>query len=925
MKTTPPFSKHKKIIAKLFYNLFILPFFVTKDRIPNLVPRGTVFDYIENTKQNMNRKQSLSLLLFMLLIWHVGTLSAKAKGSIPIDAKPIFTPIVSEISNATSFKGGKFCVDVSVADFNTISMFQYSIGWGDTKLKYESVNTLAPSSDLSLMIGETFTSVGILTVIGKAIDPQGMTFPDETVLFQICFEAIGEIGDCTPVAFTGFPLGIEVTAVETGPVDIGMSSNNGDVCIKSELLIHDSQIFDINCNNIGAGAIQLAVNGATPPYQYQWKNANGFTGNTKNIFGLEPGEYFVTINDSSEPPIIIDSMFTVLGDLEPPVLTMNGSNILNCNNPILPLPVELENGGDSPIIQWTTEEGHFTNGQNTLIPNVDQIGTYQLIVINSENTCSDTLTLAIEEDFTKPNVIANFDGFLNCEVTEIEISAENSSSGPEYIYDWNSVNGHIISTSNEKVIKVDEPGFYDLVILNTLNGCVDSTKVEILENSIQPIIDAGVAMELNCVINEVELMGIVNSSPDDLVYNWLTSEGNIVSGNNTLTPIVNNAGPYQLVAIDTINFCSDSINVVVGIDTIPPFINIVLSEHLSCVQPSVSLDASDSNTGVNLIYEWSKDGVVWEGVTAPLLEVEEIGNYQLSIKNSSNGCQDSFSIEVIEDNSALAIDFDLLQIACDDFASIQANLPQGTTGQWSSLGNAIVLNENDEETEVEGLIEGNNLLVWTLSTPTCLAYDQDTLIIRRETLPIAQDDYFELAPLAISEELSLIANDGITVTDNWTLELLSLPAFGQIEKVSPGGIQFLNPNRDNGQLNFSYQLCNSLCVDLCDEAEVTIKIDEILLLDTTVEIPSGITPNGDGRNETFIISFLEEDTEAYSSNELVVFNRWGEVVYRAKPYQNDWNGTTNSGEKLPEGTYYYVLRLSLIRGEIYQGEITILR
>ena len=76
---------------------------------------------------------------------------------------------------------------------------------------------------------------------------------------------------------------------------------------------------------------------------------------------------------------------------------------------------------------------------------------------------------------------------------------------------------------------------------------------------------------------------------------------------------------------------------------------------------------------------------------------------------------------------------------------------------------------------------------------------------------------------------------------------------------------------------------------------------------------NGITPNGDGKNETFHIRFLE----LYSDNTLQIFNRWGAKVFERDSYGQDPNTefsgysdgdiTVTKGEKLPEGTYYYVL------------------
>ncbi|WP_242135528.1 T9SS type B sorting domain-containing protein, partial [Aestuariivivens marinum] len=71
------------------------------------------------------------------------------------------------------------------------------------------------------------------------------------------------------------------------------------------------------------------------------------------------------------------------------------------------------------------------------------------------------------------------------------------------------------------------------------------------------------------------------------------------------------------------------------------------------------------------------------------------------------------------------------------------------------------------------------------------------------------------------------------------------------------------------------------------------------------------SPNGDGDNDTFVIDCVER----YPESKLEVYNRWGTKVYEVRGYQNDWDGTSNESliingsEKLPTGTYYYVLDL----------------
>lgn len=85
-----------------------------------------------------------------------------------------------------------------------------------------------------------------------------------------------------------------------------------------------------------------------------------------------------------------------------------------------------------------------------------------------------------------------------------------------------------------------------------------------------------------------------------------------------------------------------------------------------------------------------------------------------------------------------------------------------------------------------------------------------------------------------------------------------------------------------------------------------------------VKIPNVITPNGDGKNDVLKI----EGIELHPENNLSIFNRWGNEVYRSKGYKNDWDG-----RGLSEGTYYYVFVYNLKDGtkQSVTGYIMLLR
>ena len=74
-----------------------------------------------------------------------------------------------------------------------------------------------------------------------------------------------------------------------------------------------------------------------------------------------------------------------------------------------------------------------------------------------------------------------------------------------------------------------------------------------------------------------------------------------------------------------------------------------------------------------------------------------------------------------------------------------------------------------------------------------------------------------------------------------------------------------------------------------------------------LKIPNIFTPNGDGINDYFEIGYdngqpITDLNRYFLSHKLVIFNRWGRIVYESNDYKNDWDGG-----KLPDGTYFYVL------------------
>ncbi|MGM9477959.1 DUF7507 domain-containing protein, partial [Pedobacter sp. GSP4] len=177
--------------------------------------------------------------------------------------------------------------------------------------------------------------------------------------------------------------------------------------------------------------------------------------------------------------------------------------------------------------------------------------------------------------------------------------------------------------------------------------------------------------------------------------------------------------------------------------------------------------------------------------------------------------------------------------------------------------------------------------------------------------------------VTVTDRLSTIidAPKEITVTTGTTTYTTSTRDFvwlvGNLELNQTATLTFKSRTLASGTLNNSA----SVKGDQPDPAmnNNTVLADAAIISGDDLLIPNLFTPNGDGRNDTFEINGLAE----FAENELTIVNRWGNEVFHAKGYQNNW-----TGEGLNEGTYYYLLRVRKSGGseqKVFKGYITLIR
>jgi gliding motility-associated-like protein len=80
-------------------------------------------------------------------------------------------------------------------------------------------------------------------------------------------------------------------------------------------------------------------------------------------------------------------------------------------------------------------------------------------------------------------------------------------------------------------------------------------------------------------------------------------------------------------------------------------------------------------------------------------------------------------------------------------------------------------------------------------------------------------------------------------------------------------------------------------------------------------IPNIFTPNGDGNNDIFTVF-----AKGLKSIDAEIYNRWGQKLYEWHTINGGWNGLTASGIAAAEGTYYYIIKATMIDGKDYSKQ-----
>ncbi len=427
-------------------------------------------------------------------------------------------------------------------------------------------------------------------------------------------------------------------------------SNNGLVCADSTSVTVTTAV-DVPVPEAGPAkligctspntVLSGSIPGGDPSFLISWSTPNGQIvsgGNTLAPTVGAAGMYIMKVTNPNNGCARSDTTL-VTQSTDVPLANAGPGATLDCLVSTATLSGQAATGSNFEFT-WTTSDGHFSGGQNTLTPTVDLPGHYFLNVLNKTNNCIGTSSVTILQDIAKPDAQISQPFTLNCYSPQAPIVG-NSSSG--FAPEWSTSGGHFVSGTNTFQPVVDEAGTYFLKITNPGNHCSTTVSVVVSKNINYPTVGIASPTKLTCSNPTATLFGnLLNGGPSPAIV-WTTVGGNITDGQNTLNPTVDALGTYVMTVTNTENGCSASAQRVVSGDVTLPVFSIEQPARLNCFNQNVVLSATPGNFS----YQWATaNGQIVSGWNSPFAAVSAEGNYHLTVTSNLNGCTAASSVSV---------------------------------------------------------------------------------------------------------------------------------------------------------------------------------------------------------------------------------------------------------------------------------------
>lgn len=827
-------------------------------------------------------------------------------------------------SAETVSTGGQVCVQFTSQGFTDIAAAQFTLNFNPDVLEFSSIENINwPGVSQGGNFGTTTAGNGVITFVWFDQNAVGIDVPDGTVLFEVCFDAVGSGGQSSLITFGNVPRPIEFSDSEGNVLDF--SSTPGRVTLEGEIegfaLIGESDLtgspgeevcMEVAVNDfIDILSMQFSINWDPDVLRYVGAQNFGLQDFTDaNIAGPEapsndPGEAAVlwfdpNVTGVSVPngTVIFEICFEVVGECD------ETSSI-----DFTDTPREIEVSNNTEVIDVSTVSGDFTVVCGGCNPGVVEI--------------------------VDPSCPGDSDGSIDIQV---------AGCPTPLTFAWS--NG-----DNTEDVSGLEAGEYSVTITTGDNDMIVLDGI-VLEDPDEITVDA--------IITDVQDGGdgAINTTVDggSAPYSFMWSNGATTEDISGL-----DAGEYCVTVTDD-NDCEfeTCFNVSQAGDIVADITNV------ACFgDASGAIEITSANCGTEpQTFEWSNSD---EG---PSITDLEAGDYTVTITgDDGTTCEETFT--VTGPASAIEVMVDTMnETSAGNDGAIDLTVTGGQPGYdylWSngevtedlsglSSGTYIVTITDQRGCEVveEILIRGQELFVdFILSDQngfnvSCFGECDGQVIsdvsnavgdIEYEwstgaTTALLDDVCAGLLSLTVTDELGQTAEASVMITEPEPLivELdvtcASEPGTsdGSAVAIVNGGVQPYQYLWAGGQTGsgISNQAPGPLVIVVTDDNNCeNIQQSEICIEGIDCyEAITVITPNGDGRNDDFVIQCVFEN-----DNRLRIYNRYGGEEFEMRNYDNSWQGTDQSGNELSDGGYHWVLEVFLTNGDlrVYQGTVSIVR
>ncbi len=409
-------------------------------------------------------------------------------------------------------------------------------------------------------------------------------------------------------------------------------------------------------------------------------------------------------------------------------------------------------------------------------------------------------------------------------------------------------------------------------------------------------------------------------------YEWTLPLGNTVSGStlvvSDITPDVN-IGNYTIVCRLADNCESTATITIDDIQDSPVFEATASGD--GCNESVQFMVAFDINSP-------SADSVRWTGpngytstLTEPLVDNPVSGDYTITAFNNNCSTSQTISISTLNiPNVSIFSDCGDNGICVGDNCNLIGTATTDPTLEFNWMAEAGCTIDIDEDGNIASItpVEPGSCVIMYWLSQEGQSCTSDTALFTVNVIggPVANDDFVAINSGTTEIAIDILRNDELTADVDPAVRPVTQPNDGVVTFDETTQTFVFAVNESFVDLNqFQYEVCYECDGnDLCSQAIVTIELQ-----DTSCVVPSLITPNDDGFNDELIINCLRG--EDFPDAEMIIYNQWGDEVYRRKPYGNGvwWDGRYN-GAPVTDGSYYYLFTKET-GGSVTRGYLTVYR